>query len=142
MVPVILTSGAVLPRQWLIDMSKTFLDILARQPGTVDPEKLVLLAREFDAKARELASLLQRCEASVRQEVQNEFAREVRAYLECVGAPAWNHSEVLTPEFREWALQQFSKEEIAAGLRDIEKTGGRELRDFLPELEQAAGPDG
>ena len=45
----------------------------------------------------------------------------------------------LTPEEMEWAMQQFSEEEILAGLRDIEKTGGRELHEFLHELEQAAG---
>jgi hypothetical protein len=47
----------------------------------------------------------------------------------------------LSPELLEWARQQINEEEIVAGMREIEETGGLELSDFLPELEQAAGPD-
>ena len=47
----------------------------------------------------------------------------------------------LPPEVLEWERQQVNEEEIVAGLREIEQTGGLELRDFLHELEQAAGPD-
>ncbi len=42
----------------------------------------------------------------------------------------------LTPEFREWALQLFTEEEIVAGLREIEDTGGLELADFIHELDE------
>ncbi len=42
----------------------------------------------------------------------------------------------LTPELRQWALQQFTEEEILAGLRELREHGGLELRDFLPELER------
>jgi hypothetical protein len=41
-----------------------------------------------------------------------------------------------TPEFMEWARQQYSEEEILAGIREIEETGGLELKDFIHELEQ------
>jgi hypothetical protein len=41
----------------------------------------------------------------------------------------------------EWAQRQFSEEEIIAGLREIRETGGLELRDFIHELEQAAGDE-
>jgi hypothetical protein len=37
-----------------------------------------------------------------------------------------------------WALQQFSEEEIVAGLREIRETGGLEFKDFVHELERAA----
>jgi hypothetical protein len=44
----------------------------------------------------------------------------------------------LPPELRPWALQQFTEEEIAAGLQELREQGGLELREFLPELEQMA----
>jgi len=42
----------------------------------------------------------------------------------------------LTPELLEWARQQFTEEEIVAGLRELREKGGLELRDFLHGLEQ------
>jgi hypothetical protein len=42
----------------------------------------------------------------------------------------------LPPELREWARQQFNEEEFLAGLREVEETGGVELKDFIRELEQ------
>jgi hypothetical protein len=44
------------------------------------------------------------------------------------------------PEVLEWARHQFSEEEIVAGLLEIRKTGGRELSQFIQELEKQAGP--
>jgi len=46
--------------------------------------------------------------------------------------------ENLTPEMLEWARQQINVEEALAGLREINETGGLELRDFIQELEQLA----
>jgi hypothetical protein len=47
----------------------------------------------------------------------------------------------IPPEILEWARQQVSEEQILADLREINETGGLELKDFIRELEQAAGPD-
>jgi hypothetical protein len=44
----------------------------------------------------------------------------------------------IEPEILEWALQQFNEEETVAGMREIRKTGGLELSDFLPDLEREA----
>jgi hypothetical protein len=44
----------------------------------------------------------------------------------------------LTPELLKWARQQFSEEEILAGLHEVQETGGLELRDFIHELEEEA----
>jgi hypothetical protein len=44
----------------------------------------------------------------------------------------------LPPELREWARQTFNPEEFLADLREVERTGGRELIDFIHELEQEA----
>jgi hypothetical protein len=38
-------------------------------------------------------------------------------------------------------LEQFSEEEIVAGLREVRATGGLELRDFIHELEEIADSD-
>jgi hypothetical protein len=46
----------------------------------------------------------------------------------------------LSPELKEWVRGQLSAEEFLAGVREIEKTGGQELKDFIQELEQEAGP--
>ncbi len=55
---------------------------------------------------------------------------------------AWKgeNAAALTPEILEAARGQHNEEEIAAGLREIQATGGLQLGDFLHELEQAAGP--
>ena len=42
----------------------------------------------------------------------------------------------LTPELRAWALQQFTEEEIVAGLQELREKGGLEFREFVQELEQ------
>jgi hypothetical protein len=47
----------------------------------------------------------------------------------------------LTPEQLAWAREQFSEEEIVAGLREIRKTGGLELKDFISDLERLAGDE-
>jgi hypothetical protein len=52
-----------------------------------------------------------------------------------VASEQWEKTQ-LTPELRQWALQQFTEEEILAGLRELREEGGLELRDFLPELER------
>jgi hypothetical protein len=48
----------------------------------------------------------------------------------------------LTPEELEWTLQQFSREDTLAGLREIEETGGFSSEEFLRTVEQAAKDDG
>lgn len=51
------------------------------------------------------------------------------------------HLSTAVPETIEWARAHFDEEEIVAGLREVRRTGGLELRDFVRELEEAAGPD-
>jgi hypothetical protein len=43
-------------------------------------------------------------------------------------------------EVLDWARATFNEEDYLAALREIEKTGGRELKDFIHELEQGASP--
>lgn len=44
----------------------------------------------------------------------------------------------VTPEVLEWARRTFDEQEFLAGLREIERTGGLELKDFIQELEREA----
>ncbi len=46
----------------------------------------------------------------------------------------------LTPEFLELARQEFTEEEIVAGIEEIERTGGLKLEDFIHELEAIVTP--
>jgi hypothetical protein len=41
-----------------------------------------------------------------------------------------------TPEPRAWLLQQYTREDLLAGLHEVKEKGGLELQDFLHELEQ------
>ncbi len=45
----------------------------------------------------------------------------------------------LTPEVREWALRQFTEEEIIASLREVWQHSGPELGELIRELEQELG---
>jgi hypothetical protein len=42
------------------------------------------------------------------------------------------------PELLEWAKQTCNEEELAAALREVEQSGGLELKDFIHELEEGA----
>ena len=62
---------------------------------------------------------------------------EVPVGKDCEHKPRREPEEMcLTPELREWARQQFTEEEIVAALRELREKGGKELGDFLHELEQ------
>ncbi len=41
----------------------------------------------------------------------------------------------IPPELRDWAANQFSEEQIVEGVREIQRTGGVELKEFIHELE-------
>ena len=42
----------------------------------------------------------------------------------------------LTPELREWALRQYTEEEIVAGLQEARQQNGPELNETVRRLEQ------
>jgi hypothetical protein len=44
----------------------------------------------------------------------------------------------LAPELRAWEGRAFDREAFLAGLREVEQTGGVELKDFLHELEEGS----
>jgi hypothetical protein len=45
------------------------------------------------------------------------------------------------PDVLAWADRQFSDEEVMAGVREIQETGGLELKDFFHEVDQVLSPD-
>jgi hypothetical protein len=42
------------------------------------------------------------------------------------------------PDLLTWARQTCHEDEFVAALREVEQTGGLELKDLLPELEEGA----
>jgi hypothetical protein len=46
--------------------------------------------------------------------------------------------ERIPPEILEWARQTFDEEQFLRQVREIEATGGLELKDFIAELEARA----
>jgi hypothetical protein len=44
----------------------------------------------------------------------------------------------LAPELAAWEGLAFDRETFLAGLREVEQTGGLELKDFLRELEEGS----
>ena len=46
--------------------------------------------------------------------------------------------EKIPPEILEWARQTFDEQEFLTQVREIEATGGRQLEEFLLELEARA----
>jgi len=91
-------------------------------------------------------SSIQKNGAGVHQENIDALAADMAAVLKGISdehlweaAPTGSgdapRSSAVTPEIQEWAARQFSDEEICAGLREIEETGGREFCEFVHELE-------
>jgi hypothetical protein len=44
-------------------------------------------------------------------------------------------------QIREWALQQFSEDDFAAGIQEIKEAGGVALSEFVHKLEEIISPD-
>jgi len=66
------------------------------------------------------------------------FPPELVELREWVRRRYFPDSSPVTAELLEWAQHEFSKyseEELLAGIREIETTGGLELKDFIHELE-------
>jgi hypothetical protein len=143
-------------------MDQPFDDVLKRHAAAGRPLPPDPIPQTLDAACRWLADLLEAFDPSVRQDLlaqiqpwladllDRKAAEKAAAggaeekqngpppeYLQLPGPPPMK----LTPELIEWYRQQTNVEEVLAQLRDVERTGGLELRDFIHELEEAAGPD-
>jgi hypothetical protein len=143
-------------------MSKEILDVLMRSTPAEARQQLNLSARDLDAQVLQLT-------ASLNGELESPERKAVVAYVNARidetfgepggGTPPLNLAPVveglrqwvcshyravsqqyLTPEVMEWARRTFNEEEHLAGLREIEATGGLELKDFIHELEEEITP--
>ncbi len=118
-----------------------------RAAGVPAANGLESLVTEVAARAAEyLASLdpeacdaflLRLVDAIDAAAVERQAARDVENLAQ--GRPV---ARRLTPEELEWAKAQYTDEEILDGYREIQRTGGLQLADFLPDLERAARGDG
>jgi hypothetical protein len=121
-------------------MSQEFHDVLARLSPAQKSDQLDATVRELDALTLRLAALLNVLgDARARQELLACFNARLLTLL-VDARPDVPPAVKLTPELLEWARNQFTEEELVAGIREIEATGGLELDDFIRELEQEAAP--
>jgi hypothetical protein len=119
-------------------MSQEFLDPLTRLAPGEKPERLAAMAAELSALKGWLASFMNglKGEDAQQEALACVFASALAALKNGQAGPEPTR---LTPEELEWARSQIDLEEIRAGVEEIERTGGLELRDFIHEIEAAAG---
>lgn len=143
-------------------MNKEILDVLMHTTPAEARQRLNLSARDLDAQVLQLTT-------SLNGDLESPERRALVAYVNARideafgepggGTPALNlapeaeglrqwvfshyraiQKQYLTPEFLEQERRSINEEEILAGLREIEATGGLELKDFIHELEQEVTP--
>jgi hypothetical protein len=144
-------------------MNEDFLDILSRSTPAEARERLGLPARELDAQVLQRTTTVDGESDSPEREAIFAYtaARWSESTLEARRAAqplnpmpeleellgwARRHyglTQGITPEILEWARREFDKygeEELLAEFREIQATGGLELKDFIHELEREAAP--
>ena len=142
-------------------MGQHFRDVLKRNAaaaGAMQPEQM---AEALEAACRRLADLLGACDPSVRLDLLAHVNPCIAALMQqngpgetstgpdaakANGTPPPEQVPVpgpqpmkLPPELLEWYRQNTNMEEAIAQLREVQETGGLELKDFLPELEKEFG---
>jgi hypothetical protein len=141
-------------------MSKLFWDMLADQAKA---EELESLPQPLQSKLRsfcaQLDVFLSSSKPATRTEILTKLCTEVLGHLKGLeavtrlqngqppGTPRIDADkdyfvrQELDPAILEWARSQINEEEIIQGLREIRKTGGNKLADFIHELEEAKPHD-
>jgi hypothetical protein len=116
-------------------MSQEFIEVLKRLAPDEPPDRLDRTARELQGMLERLTVVIESVgDAPGQQQILAEFNARALAALKNEGNGP--KPMKITPELREWALRTFNEEECVAGIKEIEATGGVELRDFIDELEQ------
>lgn len=143
-------------------MSRELLEVLLRSTLAEARQQLNLSARDLDAQVLQLTTRLNgQIDSPERQAlVAYTDARIEEAFKEPGGGtPPLNltpeleglrqwvcchlralQQQYLTPEFLEWARRTFNEEVHLAGLREIEATGGVDIKDLLNDPEQEVTP--
>ena len=145
-------------------MSQELLDLLVRSTPAEARKRLDIPARDLDAQVLQLTATLNgQGESPERQAILayvDARSRESVAEAEAASQPLifapelaelWEWArryfsslpQRVTPELLEWARREFSKRseaELLAEIREIQTTGGLELKDFIHDLEQEVAP--
>jgi hypothetical protein len=135
-------------------MSNEFWDMLADR---AKPRELTRLPEPIQLDLRALSTLLHaflsRSNPASRTDVLSKLCVEVMGYLERISLvngdllsrghpqevdPKYFVRQELDPSLLEWIRSQINEEEIIQGIREIRETGGKELADFIHELEAAS----
>jgi hypothetical protein len=124
-------------------MDPNFLDVLKRHAAGLSGRS-DQISTDLEAACLRLAEVLGAVEPSVRQELLALIPPRILALLGRNGSPSPEgipgpQPMKLPPELLEWYRQNTNMEEIMAELREVERTGGLELKDFLPQLEKEFG---
>src|SRR6185437_4836102 len=141
-------------------MGHDFLGILSRSTPAQARERLGLATRDLDAQVLQLTTTVNGDNDSPEREAIFAYtaARWSESTLEAQHAAqpldpmpeleellGWARryyglTQGITQELLDWARRTFNEEVFLAGLREIEATGGLELKDFMDELEQEVAP--
>ena len=145
-------------------MSQELIDLLVRSTPAEARKRLDMPARDLDAQVLRLTTTLNgQGESPERQAIlayvdarsRESIAEAAAASQPLIFTPElaelWEwarryYSSLprrFTPELLEWALRElgkYSEEELLAEIREIQTTGGLELKDFIHELEQEVAP--
>lgn len=142
-------------------MEQNLFDVLRRSTPAEARQQLNLSARDLDARVLQLTGSINGQGVTPESEVIFAYAharsREASIEAQRASQPLifptelvelreWAHRRhfpdyhPVTPELLEWARRTFSEEEHLAGLREIEATGGVDIKDLFDDLEQEATP--
>lgn len=111
-------------------------------PASPPANGIAGLLAEFVARAADrLVGLDEAARDAFLLQLVNAVDSAVEQRAELIAMATAPPARRLTEEELEWARGLYSEEEVLAGLRDLEETGGQELDAFLPALEAAAGRD-
>lgn len=141
-------------------MNRELFDVLGRFAPAEIRKRLCASARDLDVRVLQLIADLNGHDDSPQQRAISRyitarlyestaeptdestpfnFTPELRDLREWVyGYYRWEQRRYLTPEVKEWARRTFNEEEFLAELREIEASGGVQIKDLLDEMEQEA----
>jgi hypothetical protein len=119
-------------------MNHNLLDELKRLAPQDKPEELQRAADELESLANQVAGVVKRLgDDSTRRGLLGCFELRAATLLFEPRKPPAKYP----PEFVEWALKQHSDEEVRAGFQEYQETGGKQLHEFIAEIEKEAMPD-
>ena len=119
-------------------MNAKFQEFLARLPGR-DPAWLAAVIQKADAVCSQLTSLFGSMDKATRRQALDLIAEEV-VERSTMPENAIGPDGRPTPELMDWARRTLDLEEFRAAVREVEQTGGVELKDIIRELEQEGTP--